>query len=156
MQVSIVICLKLVQWQGFIQGVSRLVKRIFSKQSSAIVRSARPIRSMSLMALSCFDLQLAYRGTLCMRFKLKTDHGATVHISDGCHHQEVGGAPPQSRGGGISSEIYPVQGFVPLPAFQVSIWTSLLGNQRIFPVHRKFWRKLMSELNFSIKAIDFR
>ncbi|KAL5107227.1 Mediator of RNA polymerase II transcription subunit 14 [Taenia crassiceps] len=88
-------------------------------KSSAIVKSARPIRSMSLMALSCFDLQLAYRGTLCMRFKLTTDHDATVHISDGCHHQEVGGAPPQSRGGGISSEIYPVQGFVPLPAFQL-------------------------------------
>ncbi|KAL5968490.1 Mediator of RNA polymerase II transcription subunit 14, partial [Taenia solium] len=90
-----------------------------STKSSAIVKSARPIRSMSLMALSCFDLQLAYRGTLCMRFKLKTDHDASVHISDGCHHQEVGGAPPQGRGGGISSEIYPVQGFVPLPAFQL-------------------------------------
>ncbi|EUB58559.1 Mediator of RNA polymerase II transcription subunit [Echinococcus granulosus] len=90
-----------------------------SIKSSAIVKSARPIRSMSLMALSCFDLQLAYRGTLCLRFKLKTGHDATVHIYDGCHHQEVGGAPPQSRGGGISSEIYPVQGFVPLPAFQL-------------------------------------
>ncbi|VDD74923.1 unnamed protein product [Mesocestoides corti] len=88
-------------------------------QSSSVAASARPLRSMALIALSCFDLALVYRGTLCMRFRLEqkvTPGGATadvVHISDGCqnHGQPV-------RPGGISSEIYPVQGFVQLPAFQ--------------------------------------
>lgn len=78
---------------------------------------------MSLIALSCYDLNLVYRGTLCLRLTYKiTEHGnqGLVFLSDGCHNLDLGPNPPPQKGGGISSEIYPVQGFVPLPAFKVS------------------------------------
>lgn len=93
-------------------------------QSSAIVQSARPMRSMSLMALTCYDLNLVYRGTLCLRLTLKLpeqgNQEGIVFLSDGCHNLDLGTNPASQKGGGISSEIYPVQGFVPLPAFKVS------------------------------------
>ena len=72
------------------------------------------------MALSCYDLQLTYRGTLCMRFSFQSGANPTVKLSDGCHNQGATGSP-QSRGGGVCSDIYPVQGFVSLPAFQVGL-----------------------------------
>ncbi|VUZ44593.1 unnamed protein product, partial [Hymenolepis diminuta] len=90
-------------------------------RSPAIVQSARPVRSMSLIALSCYDLNLVYRGTLCLRLTYKpTEHGnqGLVFLSDGCHNLDLGPNPSPQKGGGISSEIYPVQGFVPLPAFK--------------------------------------
>ncbi len=75
------------------------------------------------MALSCYDLVLVYRGTLCMQFNLKQQPGCTptaldcVQISDGCRNMDQ---QQPVRSGGISSELYPVAGFVQLPAFKVS------------------------------------
>ncbi|VDO07562.1 unnamed protein product [Rodentolepis nana] len=90
-------------------------------RSPIVVQSARPVRSMSLMALSCCDLNLVYRGTLCLRLTYKIpEHGdqGLVFFSDGCHNLDLGANSSPQKGGGISSEIYPVQGFVPLPAFK--------------------------------------
>uniref|UniRef100_A0A183SRI7 Mediator of RNA polymerase II transcription subunit 14 n=1 Tax=Schistocephalus solidus TaxID=70667 RepID=A0A183SRI7_SCHSO len=95
---------------------------------------ARPIGTFALIALSCYDLLLVYRGVLCMRFKLSlgTSLSATsgemtklpystvavdtVQLSDGCRNADVSA---RATGDAATAKDY-----APLPAFQAFL-TSL-------------------------------
>uniref|UniRef100_A0A0X3NVY0 Mediator of RNA polymerase II transcription subunit 14 n=1 Tax=Schistocephalus solidus TaxID=70667 RepID=A0A0X3NVY0_SCHSO len=96
---------------------------------------ARPIGTFALIALSCYDLLLVYRGVLCMRFKLSlgTSLSATsgemtklpystvavdtVQLSDGCRNADVSA---RATGDAATAKDY-----APLPAFQQAFLTSL-------------------------------
>ncbi|KAL7053615.1 hypothetical protein AAHC03_026985 [Spirometra sp. Aus1] len=88
---------------------------------------ARPIGTFALIALSCYDLLLVYRGVLCMRFRLslgatlsttsdetKLPHSTvavdTVQLSDGCRNADAFARP--------TGDARTAKDYAPLPAFQ--------------------------------------